>query len=54
MAKWRCRPCGFIYDEVAGMPAAGVKAGTRFRDLPADWTCPVCGATKDFFEEVAG
>ncbi|WP_083836372.1 rubredoxin [Caldisericum exile] len=21
-------------------------------DLPEDWTCPVCGATKDQFEEM--
>ncbi|MDQ7839275.1 MAG: rubredoxin [Thermodesulfobacteriota bacterium] len=22
-----------------------------FKDLPDDWTCPVCGATKDQFKK---
>ncbi|MFH0862409.1 MAG: rubredoxin [Candidatus Altiarchaeota archaeon] len=52
MAKWKCIPCGFIYDEEKGIPGSGIKAGTRFKDLPADWVCPVCGATKDLFEEM--
>ena len=29
-----------------------VKAGTAFADLPADWRCPVCRASKDAFQEV--
>ncbi|MCG4583563.1 rubredoxin, partial [Anaerosalibacter bizertensis] len=24
---------------------------TAFEDLPEDWVCPVCGATKDLFEK---
>jgi len=54
MARWRCRPCGFIYDEAKGLPRDGVKPGTKFKDLPADWRCPVCGASKEFFEEAGG
>jgi len=27
--------------------------GTDFEDLPADWVCPLCGASKDDFEQVA-
>jgi len=51
MAKWRCIPCGFIYEEEKGIPEAGIKAGTKFKDLAADWVCPLCGAPKDLFEE---
>jgi rubredoxin len=54
MVRWRCRSCRFIYDEKMGIPYRGVKPGTKFKDLPVDWKCPVCGASKEFFEEVGG
>ncbi len=49
MAKYRCTVCGYIYDPAQGDPDSGVKAGTPFERLPADWVCPVCGAAKDKF-----
>ncbi|MBP2132780.1 pyruvate oxidase [Methanomicrobium sp. W14] len=49
MQKWRCRVCGYIYDEENGEPATGTKPGTPFRDLPKDWKCPICGADKNSF-----
>ena len=49
MAKWKCTVCGYIFDEEKGDPQAGAAAGTKFADLPPDWTCPVCGAPKDAF-----
>ncbi len=52
-AKYRCSICGYIYDPEEGDPAAGVKAGTAFEDLPDSWVCPVCGAPKTSFEKVA-
>jgi rubredoxin len=33
-----------------GDPDSGIAAGTAFADIPDDWVCPVCGATKDMFE----
>lgn len=42
--KYRCIACGYIYDEE--------KEGTKFEDLPEDWTCPLCGVGKDMFEKV--
>ncbi|MDB5973886.1 MAG: rubredoxin [Nevskia sp.] len=50
MNKWICVICGFIYDEALGMPEHGIAAGTRFDDLPDDWTCPECGSPKSAFE----
>ncbi len=50
MQKWICVICGFIYDEAVGMPASDIAAGTRFADLPDDWTCPECSSPKDSFE----
>ena len=34
--------CGYIYDPKEN-------DNIEFADLPDDWTCPVCGATKDMF-----
>lgn len=48
--KYLCVVCGFIYDEELGDADAGFAPGTRFEDIPEDWTCPDCGATKDDFE----
>jgi flavin reductase (DIM6/NTAB) family NADH-FMN oxidoreductase RutF/rubredoxin len=49
MAKYKCGVCGFVYDPAVGDPDSGVKPGTAFESLPADWTCPVCGADKSQF-----
>jgi len=48
--KYRCIPCGYIYDPLKGDPDSGVPPNTPFEDLPDDWVCPVCGVTKDMFE----
>lgn len=45
-----CLLCGYIYHEKDGCPAEGIPAGTRFEDLPEDWQCPDCGATKQDFQ----
>lgn len=42
MAKYVCTVCQWVYDEE--------KEGTKFEDLPADWTCPICGVEKNMFE----
>ena len=49
MQKQVCDLCGYVYDPKEGDPAGGVKPGTAFADLPADWVCPLCGAGKDSF-----
>jgi rubredoxin len=53
MQKWVCTVCGYVYDPAAGDPGSGVKPGTAFEALPADWVCPVCGAGKEDFEKSA-
>jgi rubredoxin len=52
MEKWECTACGYIYDPAKGDPENGVAPGTKFDDLPADWTCPQCGVGKDFFQKL--
>ena len=51
MDRYVCSVCGYVYDPAEGDPENGIEPGTRFEDLPADWTCPVCGAEKDQFEK---
>ncbi|MGW8303085.1 MAG: rubredoxin [Desulfobacterales bacterium] len=41
--------CGFIYDPDRGDRRGKIPKGTRFKDLPDDWKCPVCGAGKKMF-----
>jgi rubredoxin len=49
---WMCLICGWVYDEAAGLPEEGIAPGTRWEDVPMNWTCPECGARKDDFEMV--
>jgi len=51
MDKYVCSVCGYVYDPGQGDPDNGVAPGTKFEDLPDDWECPVCGASKDDFEK---
>jgi rubrerythrin len=47
--KWICKQCSVIYDPVLGDPDSGIAPGTAFEDIPEDWHCPICGATKKLF-----
>lgn len=50
--SWMCMVCGWIYEEADGLPDEGIAPGTRWDDVPADFTCPECGAPKEDFEPV--
>jgi rubredoxin len=52
LRKYMCVICGYIYDEAAGWPEDGISPGTRWEDVPPNWTCPQCGARKEDFEMV--
>ena len=43
-SKYQCLICGFIYDDA--------KEKIKFEDLPDDWKCPLCGATKSQFKKI--
>ncbi|MFN3544247.1 MAG: rubredoxin [Thiobacillus sp.] len=51
--SWMCLICGYIYHEETGAPEDGIPPGTRWEDVPINWTCPDCGARKEDFEMVA-
>lgn len=52
MKKYQCLLCGYVYNEAEGWPEDGIAPGTKWEDIPEDWCCPECGATKDDFEMV--
>jgi rubredoxin len=52
LKTYMCLICGYIYDEAAGVPDEGIQPGTRWEDVPMNWTCPECGARKEDFEMV--
>lgn len=49
--KYVCDVCAWIYDEEAGAPECGIAPGTKFEDLPDDFTCPLCGMGKEDFSK---
>lgn len=54
MEKWECLVCGYIYDPEKGDPDNEVEPGTSFEELPENWVCPECGASKEQFEKIEG
>jgi len=52
MKSYMCVICGFIYHEAEGLPEEGIAPGTRWEDIPPNWSCPECGARKEDFEMV--
>lgn len=49
MDKYICNVCGWIYDPAKGAPEEGISPGVDFKDLPDDFYCPECGASKSDF-----
>ncbi len=47
--KYICDVCGYVYDEAEGDPDNGVLPGTKWEDVPEDWVCPICSASKENF-----
>jgi flavin reductase (DIM6/NTAB) family NADH-FMN oxidoreductase RutF/rubredoxin len=51
LSAYICNICGFQYDPAEGDPAMGIPPGTPFEDLPEDYRCPICNASKDYFSK---
>ncbi len=50
--RFQCEVCQWIYDPTIGDPEHGIAPGTPFEDIPDDWVCPVCGASKSQFRPI--
>lgn len=48
--RYVCVNCGYVYDPKKGDPMNDVPPGTAFDDLPEEWVCPMCYATRDSFD----
>ena len=51
-SRLECKICWWVYDPAEGDPDSGIEPGTPFEDIPEDWMCPICGATKADFEQL--
>jgi len=49
MEDWKCTSCEYIFDVKVENPEFGIDPPYAFEDLPEDWVCPVCGASKSEF-----
>ena len=47
--KYVCNVCGYVYDEATGDEENGIAKGTKWKDIPDDFVCPLCGVGKDEF-----
>jgi rubredoxin len=52
MKTWMCNICGWIYEEEKGCPEDNIAPGTKWEEVPVNWTCPECGARKEDFEMI--
>ncbi|MGC1307174.1 MAG: rubredoxin [Phormidesmis sp.] len=52
MDCYECRSCGYTYEPAKGDNRNDIEAGIKFQDLPRDWRCPVCGASRTQFSNV--
>lgn len=46
-----CNGCGYEYDPGEGDSEGEILPGTKFEEIPEEWTCPICGEDKDMFIE---
>jgi flavin reductase (DIM6/NTAB) family NADH-FMN oxidoreductase RutF/rubredoxin len=49
-SEYKCRICGYLYNEAEGDSTQGVPPGTLFSQLPENWLCPLCKTGKEDFE----
>ena len=52
MAIYKCKICGFVFDEDNIEEGLNIPAGTKFEDLPSSFKCPKCRMAKSMFEKV--
>lgn len=52
MKIYACELCGYEYNPNRGDTENGIEPETDFSELPEDWTCPMCGASKDDFDVI--
>ncbi|MBP6977929.1 MAG: flavin reductase [Lentimicrobiaceae bacterium] len=51
-SEYVCQICGYVYDPAEGDSRNGIPPGTAWEDLPDDWVCPICRASKSYFRQM--
>jgi len=49
---YQCKECLSVYDEELGDEIGNIPAETKFEDLPEDYCCSLCGASKSAYAKV--
>ncbi|MCD6273727.1 MAG: rubredoxin [Deltaproteobacteria bacterium] len=52
MRQCQTSNCGYLYNPDKGDKKGKIAKGIRFEDLPDDWHCPICGASKKSFKSL--
>ena len=52
MAKYKCKICGYLFDEEDIEEGLNIPSGTKFEELPASFKCPKCRMAKAMFEKI--
>ncbi len=52
LSAHECRVCGYVYDPEKGDSKSDILPGSSFEQLPQQWHCPVCGASKNIFVNI--
>lgn len=47
--NYECPTCNYVYEKSKGEFLSGIKSGTAFEDLPANFRCPSCKTPKSAF-----
>ncbi|HXC94549.1 MAG TPA: rubredoxin [Edaphobacter sp.] len=51
--RYLCLGCGFLYDELMGLPEHGIAPGTPWEQIPEGWACPDCVTPRACFETLS-
>ena len=54
MTFYLCTYCNtFVYDDISGDKRANLQLGTKLRNIPESWRCPVCKQPKTYLKEIS-
>lgn len=52
MVVYKCKICGYVFDENNIEEGLNIPTGTTFDDLPSSFKCPKCRMPKAMFEKI--
>ena len=52
MAQYKCKICGYVFDEDNIEEGLNIANGTKFEDLPNSFKCPKCRMSKGMFQKI--